>query len=551
MIEGDQIIDEEGTANTDQKNQEAPAPSGSNYVFLIPILMGLTLAIGVWLGTMFIPSGGGGSNQIITENTNKFNTILEIIEERYVDSVDNEMLIESSIQGMIAKLDPHSSYIPARDLEGVNEQLAGQFGGVGIRFLIHNDTLVATDVMPDSPSLRAGMFPGDRLIEVDGEGIAQGDVTNEKVMELLKGVAGSEVKVKVYRKGLIKDLTIIRGSIGVSSVDAAIMLTPEIGFIKLNSFTRYAGEEFREAAQKLKDKGMKKLVFDLRNNGGGYMEDATDIADEFLSDGKLIVYTEGRMEPRFEYTSSEKGILEETEVVILINSLSASASEIVAGAIQDNDRGYIMGRRSFGKGLVQDQRELMDGSALRLTISRYYTPTGRSIQKPYGEGVDYENDYFERYESGELMNEDSVKFDESLRFVTEGGRVVYGGGGIYPDTFIPNDTSGASYYLTELYYMGVFNHWAINYLDIHRSRLKEFSAFNRGFSVTNSMFEDFITYAESLGVERKPIDIITSRNVIKNRMKAEIARHVWQNDGFYTVYIEDDLDVQSALDHLR
>jgi carboxyl-terminal processing protease len=284
--------------------------------------MGLTLAIGVWLGTMFIPSGGGGgTDQIITENTNKFNTILEIIEERYVDSVDNELLIESSIQGMIEKLDPHSSYIPARDLDGVNEQLAGKFGGVGIRFLIHNDTLVATDVMPDSPSLRAGMMPGDRLIEVDGEDISQGDVTNEKVMELLKGREGSEVKVKIYRKGLTKDLTIVRGSIGVSSIDAAIMLTPEIGFIKLNSFTRFAGEEFRAAAQTLKDQGMKKLVFDLRNNGGGYMEGATNIADEFLEAGKLIVYTEGRKEPREDYWSSSRGILEETEVVILINSL--------------------------------------------------------------------------------------------------------------------------------------------------------------------------------------------------------------------------------------
>ncbi|MFT5819749.1 MAG: carboxyl-terminal processing protease [Crocinitomix sp.] len=535
----------------EQKSQEVKEPSGSNYVFLIPILMGVTLAIGVWLGTMFIPSGGGGTERIIADNSNKFNAILEIIEENYVDSVDNEMLIESSIQGMIEELDPHSSYIPARDLERVNEQLAGQFGGVGIRFIIHNDSLVATHIMPDSPSLRAGMFAGDRLIKVDGEDIAQGDVTNEKVMELLKGREGSEVKVTIYRQGLIKDLTIVRGSIGVSSIDAAIMLTPEIGFIKLNSFTSFAGEEFREAAQKLKDQGMKKLVFDLRNNGGGYMKDATDIADEFLEAGKLIVYTEGRMDPRADYKSSSRGILEETELVVLINSLSASASEIVAGAIQDNDRGYIMGRRSFGKGLVQDQKELTDGSALRLTISRYYTPTGRSIQKPYGDGVDYENDYFDRYESGELMNEDSVKFDESLRFVTEGGRVVYGGGGIYPDTFIPNDTAGASYYLTELHYVGVFNHWAVDYLDINRSRLKEFEAFNRDFKVTTSMFEAFIAYAETLGVMPKPIDIVTSRNAIKNRMKAEIARHVWEDNGFYKVYLEDDLDVQSALKHFN
>jgi carboxyl-terminal processing protease len=532
-----------------QQQPLAEPPSGPNYTFLIPILMGVTLAIGLWLGTMFIPSSGSGS--MITETSNKYNTVLQMIEDNYVDTVDNQLLIESSIQGMIEKLDPHSSYIPAKDLQGVNEQLDGKFGGVGIRFLIHNDTLVATHVLPGSPSMAAGMLPGDRIIKVDDEHITDGEATNEKVMDLLKGKEGTEVIVTVYRKGITKDLSITRGSIGVSSIDAAIMLTPEIGFIKLNSFTFLAGKEFKAAAKELKEKGMKKLIFDLRNNGGGYMSAATDIVDEFLGAGKLIVYTEGRQSERDEYFSSSRGILEETEVVVLINSLSASASEIVAGAIQDNDRGFIMGRRSFGKGLVQDQMELKDGSALRLTISRYYTPTGRCIQKPYGNGVDYENDYFHRIENGELLNEDSVKVDESLKFETPGGRIVYGGGGIYPDVFIPNDTSGASYYLTELYYAGVFNHWAIDYLDKNRERLNDFDAFTRRFNVTPDMFERFINYATNLGIERNNIDIITSRSVIKNRMKAEIARHVWEDNGYYSVYVEDDLDVQSALEHLK
>lgn len=532
-----------------QQQPLAEPPSGPNYTFLIPILMGVTLAIGLWLGTKFIPSSGSGS--MITETSNKYNTVLQMIEDNYVDTVDNQLLIESSIQGMIEKLDPHSSYIPAKDLQGVNEQLDGKFGGVGIRFLIHNDTLVATHVLPGSPSMAAGMLPGDRIIKVDDEHIADGEATNEKVMDLLKGKEGTEVIVTVYRKGITKDLSITRGSIGVSSIDAAIMLTPEIGFIKLNSFTFLAGKEFKAAAKELKEKGMKKLIFDLRNNGGGYMSAATDIVDEFLGAGKLIVYTEGRQSERDEYFSSSRGILEETEVVVLINSLSASASEIVAGAIQDNDRGFIMGRRSFGKGLVQDQMELKDGSALRLTISRYYTPTGRCIQKPYGNGVDYENDYFHRIENGELLNEDSVKVDESLKFETPGGRIVYGGGGIYPDVFIPNDTSGASYYLTELYYAGVFNHWAIDYLDKNRERLNDFDAFTRRFNVTPDMFERFINYATTLGIERNNIDIITSRSVIKNRMKAEIARHVWEDNGYYSVYVEDDLDVQSALEHLK
>ncbi len=535
--------------NEELKMEHVTIETKPNYVYLIPVLMGVTLALGVWLGTLFIPTSGGSTE--IVETSNKFQTILQMIDERYVDSVDNDLLIESSIQGMIEKLDPHSQYIPAKDLERVNEQLEGHFGGVGIRFLIHNDSLVATHVLPGSPSMKAGMLPGDRLIEVDGEDIAGNEITNEKVMTLLKGKEGSTVKVKIYRQGEIKDINIVRGSIGVSSIDAAIMLTPEIGFIKLNSFTMPAGQEFEQAAAKLKGQGMKKLIFDLRNNGGGYMSAATDIVDQFLPSGKLIVYTEGRNQPKDPYYSTSRGILEETEVVILINSMSASASEIVAGAIQDNDRGYIMGRRSFGKGLVQDQQELTDGSALRLTISRYYTPTGRCIQKPYGEGVDYENDYYNRFESGELMNEDSLKMDESLKFTTPGGRIVYGGGGIYPDTFIPNDTAGASYYLSELYYMNVFNHWAISYLDKNRVKLNDFETFLQGFTISTVMFEDFVNYAVTLGVEKRPLDIITSRSVIKNRMKAELARHVWEDNGYYAVYLEDDLDVQRALKHFN
>jgi carboxyl-terminal processing protease len=528
-------------------NEEA---KGTNYVFLIPILMGITLAVGVWLGTLFIPAGGGTTN-VISSNSNKFSTILEMIEDRYVDSVDHDMLIESSIAGMIEKLDPHSVYIPASDLSMVNEELEGKFGGVGIRFLIHDDSLVATHIMPGSPSLAAGMKAGDRLIEVDGQDISKGDVTNEKVMELLKGREGSSVKIKVFRKGVIKDLTVIRGSISVSSIDASIMLNKEVGFIKLNSFTMPAADEFIEAAQELKSRGMKKLIFDLRNNGGGYMNAAVEIADQFLPSGKLIVYTEGRKQPKEEYFSSNRGNLEQTEVVILINSLSASASEIVAGAIQDNDRGMIMGRRSFGKGLVQDQQELTDGSALRLTVSRYYTPTGRCIQRPYGEGVDYEKDYYERYEKGELMNEDSIKKDEKLKFITKGGRVVYGGGGIYPDQFIPNDTAGASYYLTELYYAGIFNHWAIAYLDKNRARFTDFNTFLKNFVVSQAMLDQFIAYAEKLGVPKKPSDIVISSKVIKNRMKAELARHIWEDNGYYSVYLDDDLDVQSALKHFK
>lgn len=517
--------------------------------FIVPFFVGAALAVGIWLGTMFVPQGG--LSDPIVQNSTKFNTILELIEDKYVDSVDHDLLIESSIEGMIKKLDPHSAYIPATDLELVNEQLEGNFGGVGIRFLIHDDTLVATHVIDGSPSQAAGMLPGDRLIEIDDEDITGGELTNQDVMDKLKGKQGTDVKVKVYRRGDTKMLNITRGTIPVSSIDAAIMLDDEVGFIKLNSFTYQSSDEFHDAAKALKDRGMKKLIFDLRNNGGGLMFAATDIADEFLESGKLIVYTEGRRSPKKEYYSTSKGILEDTELIILINSLSASASEIVAGAIQDNDRGLIMGRRSFGKGLVQDQSEFTDGSALRLTISRYYTPSGRSIQKPYGEGVDYNNDYYDRMESGELLNEDSIKFDESLKFKTVAGRTVYGGGGIHPDVFIPNDTAGASYYLTSLYYFGVFNHYAVRYLDKTRSSMTDFESFEKQFSVDKNMFADFIAYAATLGVDEDPVDIVTSRSTIKNRIKAEIARHVWQDNGYYQVYVEDDMDVQEALKKFR
>ncbi|MEO9532343.1 MAG: S41 family peptidase [Crocinitomicaceae bacterium] len=525
----------EGQPGNQQRNQ-----------FLVPILIAGALAIGVWIGTMFVPQGI--VSDPVVENSNKFNTILELIEDKYVDSVDHDLLIESSIEGMIKKLDPHSAYIPPQDLDFVNEQLGGKFGGVGIRFLIHDDTLVATHVLPGSPSEKAGMLPGDRLIEIDDTTFTGWKITNADVTEYLKGDPGSVVKVKVFRKGLEKDLNITRGSIPISSIDAAIMLNKEVGFIKLNSFTQNAANEFHSAAVQLKEKGMKKLIFDLRNNGGGFMHAATDIVDEFLPSGKLIVYTEGRKSEKQEYFSTAKGSLEDTEVIVLLNSLSASASEIVAGAIQDNDRGLIMGRRSFGKGLVQDQSEFTDGSALRLTISRYYTPSGRSIQKPYGEDVDYNSDYYDRYESGELMNEDSVKYDENLKFKTVAGRTVYGGGGIYPDQFVPNDTAGASFYLTSLYYASAFNHYAIRVLDTKRRSLTDFYKFKDNFNVDAIMFEDFVAYSErTLNIEADPLDIVTSRSTIKNRIKAEIARHVWQENGYYAIYLSDDMDVQEAL----
>lgn len=518
----------------------------SKYTFIIPLIIAFFFGIGMYIGTLFIPKIEFSSNT--AQTSSKYNTILELIEEKYVDSVDHNLLIESSIEGMIKKLDPHSQYIPPVELKGVNEQLQGKFGGVGIRFLIHEDTLVVTQVLPNSPSERAGLLPGDRIVQVDDSILVNKKINNQMVMDLLKGHEGEVVNVKVYRYGEYFNFDITRGTISISSIDANIMLTNEIGFIKLNSFTANAGYEFIKAAKKLKSQGMTKLIFDLRNNGGGYMHAATEIIDQFLEAGLLEVYTEGRKDPRKNHYSTAKGFLKQTKVIVLINSLSASASEIVAGALQDNDRGIILGRRSFGKGLVQDQTPFTDGSALRLTISRYYTPTGRCIQKPYGEGIDYENDYFNRYESGELMHADSIKHIDSLTYKTPKGRTVYGGGGIYPDIFVPNDTSGASFYLTNLYYAGAFNQWTFKFLDKNRHKWKDFKTFNAQFYVSEKQLKDFINYAEkTLNVEIDKDGLRRSKTVIKNRIKAEIARHLFEDNGYYKIYLKDDLDVENAI----
>jgi len=520
-----------------------------NSRFVIPLIISLVFGFGLWLGSKFMVQETVHFQENQTDS--KLTAILGLIDQKYVDTVDYNLLLESSIEGMIKKLDPHSQYIPTKNLSYVNEQLDGQFGGVGIRFLIHEDTLVVTHVLDGSPSEKAGLMPGDRILEVDDSLLIGKKITNRNVMDLLKGVPNTEVNLNVYRDGATVPISIVRGIIEVNSIDANVMLTNEIGFIKLSSFTMNSATEFVTAAGELRDLGMKKLIFDLRNNGGGFLRAAEIISDQFLPRGKLIVYTEGRRTGRVDYVSTRKGILQDVELIILINANSASASEIVAGAIQDNDRGYILGRRSFGKGLVQDQQEFSDGSALRLTISRYFTPSGRSIQKPYGESIDYENDYYERYESGELFNEDSLKFNDSLKYETPEGRIVYGGGGIYPDYFVPNDTLGASYFLTMLYYGSAFNPWVFGYIDDKRNNWQNFDAFVKDFKVTDELFNDFIRYAEqTLKISKIEADILKSKKIIKNRMKAEIARHLFEENGYYKIYLEDDLDVKTAIEKL-
>jgi carboxyl-terminal processing protease len=488
-----------------------------------------------------------------TEFGSKLESILQVIEEKYVDTIDRNAFMDKAINDVLHKLDPHSNYIPASEVARMRESLDGKFGGVGIRFLIHRDTLAVTHVVKNTPSYRAGVLPGDRIIAIDGKSLKDEKLTNQLVMERLKGEPGTNVKVKVLRSGIAKDIAITRGVIPLESISCAVIVEPGIGYIRLEQFSQTSADEFRAAILKLKSKGMQKLIFDLRDNGGGVLGGAIQIVDEFLDAGKLIVYTKGANQPERRYTSSSGGMLRNAEVVVLINANSASASEIVAGAIQDNDRGTIMGRRSFGKGLVQEEIPLVDGSTVRLTVARYYTPTGRCIQRPYGGNVDYEEDFFHRYESGELYAVDSTKFVDSLKYTTPKGKVVYGGGGIMPDIFLPYDSTGASFYLTQLRYAMAFNHFAFDFANrTGRNQWKDEYAFARSFQVTDALLEEFLGYAEkNHKVKINRAELNRSKRLIKHYLKAEIARQIWIEQGYFLILFEEDAESQAALKFLK
>lgn len=490
------------------------------------------------------------------EQFSRISEIIQKIDENYVDSVDIEELYISSINGMLKELDPHSAYIPAEDVEASNEQLQGHFGGVGIRFIILRDTLMVTSVIQGAPAAKAGIKGGDRIIGVNGEDIASIGIDIEGVHERLKGEHGSPISLTVKRLGEDpKEYNFQRGDIPLYSVDAAYMVTDEIGVIRVSSFSNFTDTEFDQAVTKLRKKGMSKVIVDLRYNGGGYMHTAINVADEFLREGKLIVYTQGAHVEKQETFATNFGQCENMDVAVLINSSTASASEIVSGALQDNDRAVIIGRRSFGKGLVQRPMELGDGSELRITISRYYTPTGRSIQKPYGDGIDYEADFYDRYENGELQEIDSAIFENAPKFTTPGGKIVYGGGGIMPDIFVPIDTSGGSYYLTNINYSNAYRNFCFDYLDTHRPDFKKYKTdvqFNDEFEVSEELLQEFVTYAS--GNENiAPIaeDIEYSKSRLKSNLKAELGTYLFEFSARYLVNIPFDKEIQVAIEQLE
>ena len=487
----------------------------------------------------------------------KFESLIQLIEYAYVDSSDADRLTEKAIKSVLKDLDPHSVYIPKKDLEKVNEPLVGKFEGIGIQFNILDDTIMVTNTISGGPSEKLGIMAGDRIVTIDGENVGGTGINNSKVVRMLRGDKGTKVKVDIARRGEkdLLDFVITRDKIPLYSVEAKYMVEPEIGYIKISRFANSTVKEFEQALAMLKERGAESLILDLTNNGGGYLNRAIEMADEFLSDDKLIVYTEGRANPRRESKATNAGKFEKGKLVVLINESSASASEIVSGAVQDWDRGLVIGRRSFGKGLVQKPYPLPDGSAVRLTIARYYTPSGRCIQKPYEKGSkDYRNDLSERYENGELYFADSIKFDPDLKYYTSKKRAVYGGGGVTPDIFIPLDTSMNSKYYRDLLRKGVLNSYSLTYVDDHRTELndryKDVKDFDKGFIVDEAVLNDFYAYAESKGVKKNESQIEKSQSLIGVQIKALMARNLWDSSAYFEIYNSINPFVTKAVEAL-
>lgn len=523
----------------------------SKLIIYYPIMLAAMLVLGIYLGSFFTDSSQQGRFLAprSVNTSDKISQIINFIDNAYVDTVERNKLIEKAISAILEDLDPHSYYISAEELASYTEPLEGNFEGIGVEFLIQNDTVRVVAAIEGGPSATLGILAGDKIISVDGENMAGVDVSNEDVVKKLKGPGGTKVNVEVLRRKEKINFEITRGTIPLNSVVTAQMLDDTKGFIKVSRFARTTYDEFMHHLGILEGQGMKELILDLRGNGGGYLNAAVKMSEEFLQKGQLIVYTEGKSSPRKSYYAEKKGKYVNLPIAVLINEGSASASEILAGAIQDNDRGLIVGRRSFGKGLVQEHMSLRDQSALRLTVARYYTPSGRSIQKPYGSEIEYEDDYEIRLAHGELVNSDSIHFDDSLKYTTPGGRVVYGGGGIMPDIFVGLDTVGASGYLSMVSYQGLINQFGFDFADAHRDQLSAYNTYQKfgsEFVVADSVFDAFTTYAEEAGVAKDTYGIQRSEDVLKIRIKAYIARNIWGNDGFYSVMNTDDNVLREA-----
>jgi carboxyl-terminal processing protease len=530
-------------------NEEKPQTNNTKNQVRLPLILCIGLAGGILIGSSLNPKSG---SKEAGDEIQKFREVLSLVQNEYVDDAKTDQLVEEAIEHLLTKLDPHSSYIPATDREAASEDLRGNFEGIGIEFNIFQDTLVVVTPLSGGPSEAIGLRSGDRIVKVDGKQIAGIGINNSEVYKYLKGPKGSEVDIEIVRAGAKKPIVykITRDKIPQYSVEASYMVDKEIGYVKIRLFNATTHEEFKAALTKLKDQGMKKLVLDLQGNPGGYLNQAIDLSDEFLKAGEKIVFTKGK-DKRYdqEALTTDKGDFEEGDLIVLVNEGSASASEIVSGALQDNDRALIVGRRTFGKGLVQTPFDLNDGSELRLTISRYYTPSGRSIQKPYGNEEEYNREVYQRYQHGEFFNADSIKFNDSLKYQTVHGRTVYGGGGIMPDYFVPLDTTQNSAYFNRLFNVNAPREFAFNYAAKNKERLEKlgFEKYKDDFRIDDKMIDDLVDLGKRGGVKPMTGDLRVHRNAIQNYLKAEIARRIWGNDGYYPILNENNEIFQQAL----
>jgi carboxyl-terminal processing protease len=528
--------------------------NNSKRSIFLPLLLAISLACGILLGVYLPRQNNMPQYSGLRSRNDKINSILNIIESNYVDTVSRNELVESAIPAILKKLDPHSVYIPAKDLKRANEPLQGNFEGIGISFNMLSDTILVISTIPGGPSEKLGLLPGDKIIYINDSLVAGRGINDQNIVGMLKGPRGTMVSVKILRKGQdsLLSFNIIRDKIPISSVDVSYMVKKNIGYIKINNFAVTTFDEFMNGLKELKDRGMQKLIIDLRGNSGGIMESAIQIANQFLKVGQLIVYTKGRTQPRNEARATGKGEFETGDLVVLIDEWSASASEILAGAIQDNDRGTIIGRRSFGKGLVQEPFQFSDGSGLRLTIARYYTPTGRSIQKPYNKGFEeYYDDLNTRYSRHEFENSDSIHFADSLKFTTPGGKIVYGGGGIMPDKFVPADTNGITPYFLKV--RPLIPQFALKYTEKNRETLSKFTEVGdiEEYLEKQGLNNQFISFASSNKIKPDAEDLKISGNLIHVQLEAYIARNIMDNKGFYPIWEQIDTTLKYAIKYLN
>lgn len=525
-------------------------PNKSNR--MMPLLMALCVIIGIVIGTFYANHFSGNRLNIINSGSNRLNNLLHIIDDQYVDAVKIDSLVDKAIPQILSDLDPHSVYISAKDVQQATDDLKGSFSGVGIEFVIRNDTIHVQGVIKNGPAEQAGILAGDKIVSVDGKPFVGKQVTNEEAMRRLKGPKDTKVKIGVQRYGqkAIKYYTITRGDIPQKSISAAYMLDDNTGYIKIKNFGENTYPELLIALAQLSQEGFSNLIIDLRDNTGGYLKSAVQMANEFLPKNRLIVYTEGRKSPRQDYKSDGRGSYQNIPLVVLINETSASASEIFAGAMQDNDRATIIGRRSFGKGLVQQQIGFPDGSMIRLTVARYYTPSGRCIQKPYvmGDDKDYEEDLLSRYQHGEFFSQDSIKHTGPA-YHTSIGRVVYGGGGITPDIFVPEDTIGITSYFKEASMSGLILQFAFVYTDDNRLKLNNFTEMMElsDYLVKQNTVDKFATYADKHGLQRRNLMIKKSHNLLERYINSRIIYNIMDEQDWIEYLNLDDNVIKAAL----